>query len=151
MSQAENDTLGRDSDGKFAKGQSGNPSGRAKMPAEIRDILSSNSEKAVKAIVKFMDDDDPRVALRAAEALLDRTYGKPQLMAETISFSVPDDCNDAGALLALHASLLRATAKGEVAVSEAREMSALFESHRRLIEVADLESRIAKLESSQRN
>ena len=151
MTQTENGTLARDIDGKFAKGQSGNPSGRAKMPAEIRGILSSNSEKAVKVIVKFLDDSDPRVALRAAETLLDRSYGKPQLMAETVSFGVPDDCNDAGSLLALHASLLRATASGQVAVSDAREISALFESHRRMIEVADLESRIAKLENSQRN
>jgi hypothetical protein len=60
---------------------------------------------------------------------------------------LPDDTNNADALVALHASLLRSTAAGLVSVADAREMSGLFENHRRLIEVADLEQRIAKLEA----
>ena len=113
-------------------------------------VATAKAKDAVNVYIKFLDDGDPRVALKAAELVLDRSYGKPQLMAETVCFGVPDDCNDACPLLAFHASLIRATASGQIAVSDAREMSALFESHRRLIEVADLESRIAKLESSQR-
>ena len=137
----------RTSDGRFAKGQSGNPSGRSKMPTHVRAMLDDNVEKAVRAIVKFVDDGDPRVALKAAELMLDRAYGKPTPASEAISFSLPEDTEDTAALVALHASLLRATASGEITVADAREMSALFESHRRLIEVADLEQRIAKLEA----
>ena len=136
--------------GGFQKGQSGNPGGRAKMPAEIREMLTSNTEKAVKAIIKFVDDEDPRVALKAAELMLDRAYGKTQPANEPVSFELPDEMGNADELVMLHASLLRATARGDVAVSEARELSSLFENHRRLIEVADLEQRLAKLEARQR-
>lgn len=134
--------------GGFQKGQSGNPGGRAKMPPEIRNMLEAKAQDAVKVYIKHLDDTDPRVSLKAAELLLDRTYGKPQPTAETIRFALPEDSNTAAALVALHCSLLHATARGEIGVGDAREMSALFENHRRLIEVADLESRIAKLESN---
>ena len=136
--------------GGFIKGQSGNPGGRAKMPVEIKDMLEAKATEAVKVYIKHLDDTDPRVSLKAAELLLDRTYGKPQPSAETIKFALPEDSNTAAALVALHCSLLHATARGEIGVGDAREMSALFENHRRLIEVADLENRIAKLEESQK-
>jgi hypothetical protein len=141
----------REPNGYFAKGQSGNPSGRAKMPVEIREMLTAKAKDAVNVFVKYLTDTDARVALKAAELLLDRAYGKPQLSAETISFDLPDDTDNAEALVALHASLLRATARGEVAVSDAREMSNLFETHRRLVELSDLETRIAQLEQAREN
>jgi hypothetical protein len=135
-------------DGRYPKGQSGNPGGRAKMPAEVRDMLTAKAKDAVETCIKHLKDGDPRVSLKAAELLLDRAYRKPTPASEVISFSLPEDTEDTVALVALHASLLRATAAGEIAVADAREMSALFESHRRLIEVADLEERILKLEQS---
>lgn len=138
----------RELNGRFPKGQSGNPSGRPKMPPEIREMLTAKAKDAVDVFVRYLSDDDARVALKAAELLLDRAYGKPQQTSEPISFDLPDDTDNAEALVALHASLLRATARGEVAVSDAREMSGLFETHRRLVEVADLENRIAKLEQN---
>ena len=136
--------------GRFTKGQSGNPSGRAKMPVEIRDMLTAKAKDAVGVCIKFLGDGDPRVALKAVELLLDRAYGKPTPASETISFELPEDTGNTEALVNLHGSLLRATANGEVAVSDAREMSGLFENHRRLIEVADLETRILKLEEHQK-
>ena len=137
--------------GGFAKGQSGNPGGRAKMPPEIREMLSARAQDAVQTITKFLDDADPRVALKAAELLLDRAYGKPQQTSEPISFELPDDTSDAKALVAFHGALLRATASGEVAIADAREMSALFENHRRLHETADLEQRLSNLEKALQN
>ena len=117
------------------------------MPVEIREMLTAKAKEAVDVFVKHLSDTDPRVALKAAELLLDRAYGKPQQTAEAISFDLPDDTRDVGALVALHASLLRATAAGEVTIADAREMTFLFEGHRRLLETAELEERIAKLEA----
>ena len=150
-SQQESNTIKREANGYFAKGHSANPSGRARMPQVVKDMLSSNTEKAVSAIVKFIDDSDPRVALKAAELLLDRAHGKPQQATETIEFELPEDTGTTAALVELHASLLRATASGAVSVADARELSGLFENHRRLIEVADLEQRLSKLEKELKN
>lgn len=120
------------------------------MPQQIRELMTAKAEDAVNVYIKHLGDVDPRISLKAAELLLDRAYGKAAQSAEAINFELPDDTNNAVALVALHASLLRATASGEVAIGDAREMSALFENHRRLIEVADLEARITKLESDQK-
>ena len=68
----------------FVKGQSGNPSGRPAMPAEIREMLYKASPKALKLLVNAVEDEDKPFALRVdcAKTLLDRAYGKaPQSMS----------------------------------------------------------------------
>jgi hypothetical protein len=142
-----NQTSEREASGRFAKGQSGNPSGRAKMPPEVRELLTAKAQDAAQVYIRYLSDGDPRVALKAAELLLDRTYGKPQQADEPISFELPEGLDDASALVELHASLLRATANGDVTVSDARDVSSLFETHRRLIETTELEQRICALEA----
>ena len=49
-------------------------------------------------------------------------------------------------LLNLHQALITATAKGQVTLPEAKELSGLIESHCRLVETKDLELRIEALE-----
>ena len=137
--------------GGFTKGQSGNPADRAKMSPEIRQMMTAKAQDAVQTITKFLGDGDPRVALKAAEMLLDRCYGKPQQAEEPICFELPDSTSTTTDLVEFHASLLKATAQGHVTVGDAREMSGLFENHRRLIEVADLEQRLSKLEKDIKN
>lgn len=139
----------RNTDGTFPKGQSGNPGGRAKLSPEIRAMLADNAEKAVKAIVKHLDDEDPRIALKAAELLLDRNYGKPQTASESIHLADIGDTSTSEGLLKMHGAMIAGTAQGNIALAEAREFSALLESHRRLVETVDLESRLAKLEKKQ--
>lgn len=64
--------------GKFAKGQSGNPGGRPKLPEEIKEIARASSGDAFKRVVELMDSaDDERVQLAAAKEVLDRAFGKP--------------------------------------------------------------------------
>ena len=150
-SQHEGSTsIQRESHGHFAKGKSANPGGRAKMPTEIREMLNAKAKDAVEIYIKHLGDTDPRVSLKAAELILDRAYGKTQPANEAVSFELPDDTGNADALVLFHASLLRATANGEVSVSDAMDLSGLFENHRRLIEVADLEQRLVKLEARQK-
>ena len=145
-SQHDESTIKRDTKGLFAKGHSGNPSGRARMPKAVKDMLSENAERAVQAIVRLVDDTDPRIALRAAELLLDRIFGKPQQASETVTFAVPKELDGVAGLLALHQSLIIATASGQIAMAEAKELSGLIEGHRRIVETTELEQRIAKLE-----
>ena len=137
--------------GGFTKGKSGNPGGRPKMPAEVREMLLAKANEAVQVITKFLSDSDPRVALKAAELLLDRAYGKPVSATEAVTFDVPDDTGGPAGLVTLHAALIRATACGQLAVADAMDFSGLFENHRRMIETSDLDARIAKLENEMDN
>ena len=132
--------------GGFQKGQSGNPAGRTKMPTKIREMLTAKAHEAVNVYMRYLSHSDPRVALKAAELLLDRAFGKVQVATDGISFDVPDNAATSEGLLELHAAILKGTAAGNVPLSEARELSSLLETHRRLIETTDLEQRIRTLE-----
>jgi hypothetical protein len=61
----------------FAKGQSGNPGGRSKVPEELKEAMRGLADKAVEVLREAMECDDPRVRVMAATAVLDRGYGKP--------------------------------------------------------------------------
>ena len=64
----------------FKRGQSGNPGGRPKAIAELRDLAREHSPEAIETLVKAMRAaTDARVRVAAAVALLDRAWGKPAL------------------------------------------------------------------------
>lgn len=62
----------------WKKGQSGNPGGRRKQDYRIKDLAQQYTDEALatlRSIMKKSVDDRARVA--AANAILDRGYGKP--------------------------------------------------------------------------
>jgi hypothetical protein len=63
----------------FKKGQSGNPGGRPKAIAEIRELAREHTGEAVATLVSIMTNPKaaPAARVSAANALLDRGYGKP--------------------------------------------------------------------------
>lgn len=63
--------------GRFEKGRSGNPGGRPKLEGEIRELAQKHGRKALERLVKLMASKNERVAVVAAQAVLDRGYGKP--------------------------------------------------------------------------
>ena len=61
----------------FKPGQSGNPSGRPKIPDDIKKILKLQAPNALQKLLTLMESDDERIALVAANSILDRAWGKP--------------------------------------------------------------------------
>ena len=61
----------------FKPGQSGNPGGRSKAEAEIKRLAQEYGTAALTKLVEFLDSDDHKLALSAANSLLDRGFGRP--------------------------------------------------------------------------
>ena len=63
----------------FKKGQSGNPGGRPKVIAEVKELARAHTAAAIETLVAIMTNTKsaPAARVSAANALLDRGYGKP--------------------------------------------------------------------------
>lgn len=62
---------------KFVKGQSGNPGGRPKAVAEVRDLAREYTPQAIESLAQIATAGESEAArVSAATALLDRAWGK---------------------------------------------------------------------------
>jgi hypothetical protein len=70
----------RNRDGRFKKGQSGNPGGRPKIFTEVKQAAREHTEAAIEALVGVVNNEEAPAAARvaAANAILDRGWGKPE-------------------------------------------------------------------------
>lgn len=70
----------RNKSGQFAPGTSGNPGGRPKDEARVAELARSYTNEAIETLVDLMRNGrDERVRGTAAQALLDRGWGKPKV------------------------------------------------------------------------
>lgn len=65
--------------GTFRKGQSGNPGGRPKLIGHVRELAQAYTEGAIRTLAEIMLNvkANPTSRAMAAQALLDRGWGKP--------------------------------------------------------------------------
>ncbi len=96
----------------------------------------------------------PQVTRFVSEALMPDMaapyiHPRPQPEARVVAFDLHEDIGGSQGLLAVHEALLRGTATGNVALEDAKDISAMLETHRRLVETVDLEQRTARLEAEQ--
>ena len=71
---------GVDGNPRWVKGVSGNPSGRPKEDAlvrEAKDLARAKCPAAIERLVQLMDSADEKVSLAACNSVLDRGIGKP--------------------------------------------------------------------------
>ena len=69
-----------------------NPGGRPRVPDELRAIFEAASPEAARKLAELVHDEDPRVALVASNAILDRVLGRPaqQINADIKTGSISD-------------------------------------------------------------
>lgn len=63
--------------GTFEPGKSGNPGGRPKSEVRLKELAKEHTEDAIATLVKGLRFKGERSRIAAAEALLDRGWGKP--------------------------------------------------------------------------
>jgi hypothetical protein len=66
----------------FRPGQSGNPGGRTPLFGECQAIAREASPRAIERLVELVESADERVALMAADKVLERAWGKPKVHEE---------------------------------------------------------------------
>ena len=70
----------RNKSGQFAPGSCGNPGGRPKDEARVAELARSHTVEAIDTLVELMrHGKDDRVRGTAAQALLDRGWGRPKV------------------------------------------------------------------------
>lgn len=137
----------KQSGGRFQPGRSGNPRGKPKGARNrVLAALDRIGEEAAADVLRKAVDAALAGDARAIELILSRTW--PARRGRPVRLALPA-LDTAADLPAALASVAAAVARGEVTPDEGQAVGALLEAHRRAIETADLDARLAALERRQ--
>jgi hypothetical protein len=136
---------------KYRKGQSGNPKGRPKGSRDRATLIADElfnkalfgSDKKAEAIiakaVEMAAGGDTACMRLCFERIAPARKDRP------VHFELPQMCEAKDAVGA-SAAIVGAVATGQLTPSEAAELSIIVESYTRVLQAAEFESRLAKLE-----
>jgi hypothetical protein len=85
--------IARRTDGTFAPGTSGNPSGQSKALREVVQLAREHTATAINTLVEICEDPKAQAMARvhAAKALLDRSWGQSALETDFARIGDDDD------------------------------------------------------------
>lgn len=123
---------------------------RNKRTLALLDLAEEGESPCAYALRIMRDDEQPAdLRLHAAKLAAPFIHPRPLPPPRLVAFDIPEQLQPDN-LVQAHEALLRATAAGEIAVDDARDISAILDAHRRIIETEQLEERITALEKAAR-
>lgn len=130
--------------GRFTKGHSGNPRGRPPtLSPELRERLDKATPDIIDKIVEKALDGD----LAAAKIILDRTAPVPKQSSATVT--IPDLGSESTTLVEKAGAILNSVASGNCPADVGAVLMQSITALAKVIEVDELERRIAALEAPQ--
>lgn len=128
----------------FRPGASGNASGRPRGSRNRSTmILAALSDSDAVAIQTAIIEKAKKGDMVAARLILDRIFPAPR--GRAVSFPIPK-ANDAAGVLAAHASMIDAVAKGTITIDEGMATSQLLSAQLKAIEATETEARLRAIE-----
>lgn len=133
--------------GKFAPGQSGNPSGRPKGSRNAATkaamaLLEGEAESLSRKLVELALEGDIQALRLCLERIVPKAKDAPISTLEMPNLDTAED------VLGAIVIVMRKLAVGELLPSEASSVCAVLEQYRRHFETSELEQRVAKLEDA---
>jgi hypothetical protein len=130
----------------FKPGRSGNPNGRPagsrnKATLAIESLLEGEAETLARKVVELAKAGD----LQALRLCMDRLA--PPRKDSPVTFDLPELKTVSDAVLAMGA-LVKAVAKGDLTPTEAAELTRMVQAFAKIVESAEFEDRIQKLEEA---
>ena len=123
---------------------------RNKRTEALLELAESGETPCAFALRIMRDQEQPSdVRMHAAKLAAPYIHPRPQPEARVVAFDLHEDIGISQGLLPVHEALLRGTATGNVALDDAKDISTMLETHRRLVETVALEERISRLEAEQ--
>lgn len=126
---------------RFKPGQSGNPAGKPKgtkhATTAMREAIAADLPEIIQALATKAKDGDTQ----AASLLLSRCL--PPLRPQSEPEAIPVDGDG---LAARADAIAAASLRGEISPTTAAELMAMLNAQARVLEVADLNERISRLE-----
>lgn len=131
---------GRNTDGTFASGNPGKPTGaRHKATRAVLELLEGEGEAITRKAVEMALSGDASALRLCLERIAPPRKDAP------VSFAIPA-MKTAGDAAAAAGAVLQVVADGDLTPIEGAHIMGLIESFRRTLETSELEDRITKLE-----